>query len=427
MIRQHRARHSDRGLGGNAAVWLIVALAVMASGCGEAPARSGSEASDRGTTTSPSDSAPAQVRARSSVWIDTLQMVSTTTGWALLWPSNPNAGSALAVARTADDGRTWSDVTPPAAVSALTGGQALLKAATAQQAWLAVTADKGGVPATTHVFNTTDGGRSWRESSAVGGAASPVAIDFAGPRRGWLLDSLGEAMNQNPVTLYRSTDGGVRWSLAAKSPRMAGDLATNSGLPVGCDKDGVVFESALDGWITSFCPVGSTVLASTDGGAHWTPASLPAVAGACQNGCEILPPEFYGSSVFLVAGSYPANAYLLVSTDHGHTWRAAQMPSGAGSYPRVTFFSARDGIAVSASSQGRIGRTFFVTTDGGLSWSAIRQGVRFRGNWDDFDFVTVCDGFSWTYPGADLSAAPLRLYRTSDCGRTWASFVPRLS
>jgi photosystem II stability/assembly factor-like uncharacterized protein len=423
MIRQHKL-----SVRGGTAAWVVVALAVSVSACGGAGAKPDGQAATRETAASPSDSAPARVPKTEPVWLDRLQMVSATTGWALLWPSNPNHNSALAVARTTDGGRTWTAVTPPSAVPALATGQALLQAATAQRAWITVTAGDSRAPAITHVFSTTDGGLLWQESAAVGGAGDPVAIDFAGPRRGWLLDSLGAAMGQNPVSLYRSTDGGVRWSLVARSPRMAGDPGTSSGLPVACDKDGVAFESAMTGWITSFCPGGTdAVLTSTDGGPHWAPASLPAVAEACHDGCEVPSPEFAGGSVFLFVGAYPARARLLVSTDHGLTWQDDLMPAGAGQYPRVKFFTARDGIAVSALSQGRIGRDFFITTNGGLSWTAVRQGLRFSGNWNDFDFVSLRAGFSWTYPGGSPLPKLPYLFRTSDSGRTWTSSVPRLS
>lgn len=360
------------------------------------------------------------------MWIDALQMISMTTGWALVWPSNPDHSSTLAVARTADGGRTWTAVTPPAAVSVLATGETLLQAATARRAWLVVTTGNSSGPAKTHVFSTTDGGQSWRESPAVGAAGQPVGIDFAGPRRGWLLDSLGEAMNQNPVTLYRSTDGGLHWSLAAKSARIAGGALDRSGLPVGCDKVGVAFQSALAGWITSSCPGGpDDVLASADGGGHWAPATLPPAAGACQpSGCDISPPQFAGHAVFLVIGVYPTGAYLLVSANSGEDWQALRMPAGAGPYPRVRFFSSADGIAVSAGSQGTIRRDFYLTTDGGLTWTTVRQGMRF-GNWDDFDFVSLRAGFSWTYPGGGTEAVP-HLLRTSDSGRIWTSVTPRL-
>jgi photosystem II stability/assembly factor-like uncharacterized protein len=415
------------GLGRIAAVAVAVTVALAAAGCGGPGAGPDSEPVTPETATSQSHSAPAQVQTRSPVWIDTLQMVSTTVGWALLWPSNPSRSTALAVARTTDGGRTWTTVTPPAAVPALVTGQALLEAATAERAWFTVTAGSNPArPTRTHVFGTTDGGQSWRQSPAVGGAADPVAIYFADPHRGWLLDSLGAAMNQNPVLLYRSTDGGMHWELLARSPQLAGDPAASSGLPVACGKNGLAFASARAGWITSFCPVGTDgVLTSTDGGAHWTTVSLPALGQQCQSGCDIPAPELVGGSVFLIVGSYPASACLLVSADAGRTWRVSLMPAGAGPYPRVRFFTADDAIAVAAGPQGRIGRNIYLTGDGGLTWTAVRQGRHFGGNWTDFDFVSLRAGFSWTYPGAGPVSA-LRLFRTSDSGRTWTSFGPRL-
>ena len=210
---------------------------------------------------------------------------------------------------------------------------------------------------------------------------------------------------------------------------MAGGAVSSSGLPVGCDKNGVAFQSAMTGWITSSCAGGpDAVLASTDGGARWVAAALPPAARDCQlDGCEIVPPQFAGHSVFLLLGVYPASAYLLVSNDAGQDWQTDPLPAGAGPYPRVRFFSADDGIAVSAGSQGTIGRDFYLTTDGGLTWTPVRQGLRFGGNWRDFDFVSQRAGFGWTYPGGGPAPAVPQLFRTSDFGRIWTSVVPRLS
>jgi len=406
---------------------LIAVFAVMVSGCGGASAKPSGEAATRDTAASPSDSAPTQARAGSPVWIDTLQMVSATIGWALLWPSNPDHDGTLAVARTTDRGRTWTIVTPPAAVRALGTGQGLLQAATAERAWFAVPTSTSGPSGKTLVFGTADGGRSWRQSAGIPDGSEPVAIDFVSPSRGWLLESLGAAMQQNPVRLYQSTDGGVRWSLVARSPRMAGDPPTSSGLPLYCDKDGLAFASTRTGWITGYCN-SMSVLVTRDGGARWATQALPLSPTLCESaGCEIPAPQSAGGTTFLTVTDYPAAAYLLVSRDAGRNWRIETLPAGAGQYPRIRFFSADDGIAVSAGSQGTIGRDFYLTADGGLSWIAIRQGVRFGGNWDDVDFVSQHAGFAWTNPGGDVPSAPLPLYRTSDSGRTWASFVPRLS
>jgi photosystem II stability/assembly factor-like uncharacterized protein len=165
----------------------------------------------------------------------------------------------------------------------------------------------------------------------------------------------------------------------------------------------VGFESARLGWITACCPTATdAVPAPTDGGTRWNPLSLPAVAQACQQrGCEIPAPKVAGRSVFFVVA------------DGGQTWRADLMPIGAESYPRVAFFTAQGGLAVAASLQRRIGRACFLTTNGGPSWTAVCHGLRFGGNWDDFDSISPCTGFGRTYLGTDPVAAGPRLYRTA--------------
>jgi hypothetical protein len=389
---------------------VIVTVAIMATGCGRAGAGSGT----------------AQIRTGSPVWIDTLQMLSASTGWALVWTSNPDHDSALAVARTTDGGRTWTDVTPTAAVRALGTGQALLQSATADLAWFAVPTNTSGPPGETLVFGTTDGGRSWRQSAGVPDGYDPVALDFVSASRGWLLESLGAAMQQNPVRLYRSTDGGLRWSLDAKSPRTAGDPPTSSGLPLYCDKDGLAFASARTGWITGYCN-SLSVLVTRDGGARWATQPLPLSPTLCESaGCEIPAPQPAGGATFLEVTDYPAAAYLLVSRDAGRAWQVESLPAGAGPYPRIRFFSPDYGIAISAGSQGTIGRVFYLSSDGGLSWTAVRQGRHFGGNWADFDFVSLRAGFAWVNPGGESTAALSHLYRTSDSGRTWIAFTPRL-
>lgn len=353
-------------------------------------------------------------------------MTSATTGWALLWTSDPNRDGAMRIAHTSDGGRTWTAVTPAAAIPPLATGYALLEAVTADRAWLAVPTSTSSASAKTYVFWSTNAGRSWRQSALAGN--DPVAIDFVSPDRGWLLESLGAAMQQNPVRLYRTSDGGRRWSLIAKTARMPGEPSGRSGLPLYCDKDGLAFRSALTGWITGYCnSLADAILVTSDGGAHWKSEPVPVPATMCeQAGCELQAPQFAGGRTFLQVNAYPAAAYLLVGSGGWNAWQVDRLPGGAGPYPRIQFFSADDGIAVSAGSQGTIGRVFYDTTDGGLSWTAVRQGRHFSGNWADFDFVSLRAGFAWMYPGTAPTAAVPHLYRTSDSGRRWATFVPRL-
>jgi photosystem II stability/assembly factor-like uncharacterized protein len=287
-------------------------------------------------------------------------------------------------------------VTPAAARALLANGEALLYAASARRAWIAVNHGDGK---STVVFGTSDAGQSWTKSNPVVGYQA-VTMDFAGADHGWLLESEGAAMAQDPVRVYATADGGVTWSLLA------------SGLPVGCDKSGMAFSPAKVGWITSYCPAGSQVLVSRDGGAQWAAAQLPLSDSACADGCTAFQPQFAGATTVLEVSAYPAAAVLLVSTDAGETWQTDAMPAAAGPYPRVQFFGPADGIAVSAGAQGAIGSDFYLTRDGGLSWTAVPQGRQFGSSGAQFDFVGPRAGFAWI---ADTAG----LYQTADAGRTW--------
>jgi photosystem II stability/assembly factor-like uncharacterized protein len=379
---------------------LALAVLVAVSGCGSASGRAPS---------------------RQPVWVDSLQMTSATTGWALLWTSNPNGNAPLRVGRTNDGGRTWVLATPPALSAALTDGSVLLDAVSAEAAWI-VAATPSSTGGMTEVFGTADGGRAWRQSEPVA-ASEPVAIDFVSKTRGWLLESMGAAMGSNPVRVYRTIDGGQRWSLVARS-QAPGEAAANGGaLPLACDKVGIAFRSPRTGWIAAWCNGGYSILVSRDGGANWRSQQLPIPQSACeQAGCEASSPQFAGHTTFLQLGDYPDAALMFVSADAGASWRTMIMPRGAGPYPRIRFFGQTDGIAVSAGPQGSIGRDFYVTSDGGLSWSAVPQGRHFGRSGASLDFVSPTSGFAWI-PGANSQAT----YRTSDSGRTWTSFVPRLA
>jgi photosystem II stability/assembly factor-like uncharacterized protein len=407
-----------------ATIGLVIALAATASSCDTAGARSdGGVAKSSEKAATPSVRTPTAPPAGSpaGVWLNSLQMVSATTGWALLSTSNPNDNSDLQLGRTTDGGRTWMLVTPPAPEAALVDGTVQLKVTSAERAWVA-TATPSPARGTTVVFRTVDGGRSWQRSASIA-ANQPVAMDIIGPR-GWLLESLGAAMGSNPVRVYRTTDAGRHWSLAAKSGT---GRAAARGLVAACDKVGMGFGSAKLGWITSECAAGYSVLVTRDGATSWVSQNLPVPQSGCQQaGCVLLPVMLTGTATVLEMEAYPDLALLLVSRDAGMNWRVLEMPAGAGPYPRVQFFGPADAIAVSAGSQGSVGSIFYVTSDGGLSWTAVPQGRHFGRGGASFDFVSPTTGFAWLLPGINAASPGPKVYLTSDSGRAWTSFVPRL-
>jgi photosystem II stability/assembly factor-like uncharacterized protein len=282
----------------------------------------------------------------------------------------------------------------------------------------------------TEVFGTSDGGRSWQQSAAISGS-QPVVLDFTGPADGWLLESLGAALGQNPVRLFRSTDSGLRWAGEARSAM--GTQPEVGGMPAGCDKSGLAFSNgqaghgAPAGFITGFCnSLGGAVLESADGGAHWKTATLPVPQRACESGgCEVPAPQFAGNTTFLEIDAPAAAAYLLVSTDSGGSWTVQRLPAGAGPYPRLQFFSPADGIAVAAGSQQTVGTHAYLTRDGGRSWSTVPLSRPFGPAGASFDFVSTSTGFAWV-PGTAAGGSAPAMYETSDSGRTWTSFTPSL-
>jgi photosystem II stability/assembly factor-like uncharacterized protein len=231
-------------------------------------------------------------------------------------------------------------------------------------------------------------------------------------------------MQQNPVHVYRTVDGGRRWLLIAETLRRPGAGTSRSGLPVSCDKTGIAFAAPADGWLTSACfSLTGAVLTTHDGGALWAPQPLPLPPGTCgPSSCLIYPPQFFGPTGFLTI-PHAGAPYLLVSHDTGATWQAEQLPRAAGPLGSVHFFDARHGLLISAPvEQDTPGRVFYVTSDGGQTWTPVRQGMRFQPG------MTV--GFTSPQAGFALNTNATGvppLYATTNGGRTWTWYLPRLA
>jgi photosystem II stability/assembly factor-like uncharacterized protein len=359
-------------------------------------------------------------------------MTSASTGWALRWTQNPAVADDgyLAPARTADGARTWTPVTPPTASALLAtpGAVVVLHALDGERAWLAVTAattDSSPVHLT-GVFTTVNRGRTWTGPAPLKVPGYASFLSFAGPERGWLLMADGGAMRQEPIQLYRTSDAGLRWSLVAGTPQTG---TGSNGLPVSCDKAGLVFATASAGWLSGACfSLSGALMVSRDGGVTWAPQALPVPASSCSTyECEVSGPQFAGRTGFLVIDRAPGAPYFLVSRDLGVTWRNEPLPSGAGQDPRIQFFSPLSGMLVPADPQGITGHVFYTTANGGRTWTAVPQCRSFTQLGTSFDFVSAQTGFARA-PGADATgSSPPAMYLTTDSGRTCAAFTPRLA
>src|SRR5262245_59022107 len=97
-----------------------------------------------------------------------------------------------------------------------------------------------------------------------------------------------------------------------------------------------------------------------------SPLPLPADTPGPPNGPAFLTgPQFAGGTGFLtVAPPPPGTPSLLDSQDRGQTWQLLTLPSGAGQYPQVKFFSPADGVLVTAGPQQALGPVFHVPDNG---------------------------------------------------------------
>ena len=149
--------------------WYALCMVLLAASCGSPAVR----------TRQPAAQATSETPARASqagagAWLSWLQMTSASTGWALRSTVSPwsTEGGYLATARTTDGARTWTDVTPPAALLKTPDATAVLDALGPDRAWLAVTAaarTHSSSPLLTVVFGTSNGGRTWTGFGAVQG------------------------------------------------------------------------------------------------------------------------------------------------------------------------------------------------------------------------------------------------------------------
>jgi photosystem II stability/assembly factor-like uncharacterized protein len=433
--------------------WMAVsstALALLAAGCAAGGAPGSVAATSSTGTRAPTATAAISARpslsavrasapsAGKALWLHSLQMSTPSTGWALYFAGNPSsapAGSPMLLVRTTDGARTWTDVTPAAAVGLLSTANAtqVLDADGAQSAYLSVTASSDeSQPGTTHVFATSDGGLTWTESAPLTAEGAPRQLSFTDPLHGWLLWDEGAAMGRNPVRVYRTTDGGSHWSLTAQSPPM--NSTSSAGIPVGCDKTGITFVSAAAGWMSSDCAAGLSgeLLVSRDGGVTWAPQRLPVPASLCAgNDCVLSGPEFTDGTGFVTVAAYSGATTLLVTRDLGQTWQSVPLPAGYAygqyPYPQVKFFDPEHGVLVSAGSQGTIGTVFYTTSDGGQTWAAVPQGVHFTQNGAAVDFVSPLAGFAWVGGASTQGSSPPPVYETTNSGRTWTAFNPRMT
>ena len=222
----------------------------------------------------------------------------------------------------------------------------------------------------------------------------------------------------------RSTDGGRTWVFGA----LPGCLQL-------CGPVSLSMVDAENGFAVTSAPEGqrSLVFSTNDGGSTWAQfATMPSLGGV-----EVGGPIGQSRLLFtnesdgwaLVGLPYgpseppqaPGGA-LYRTTDGGLSWSPVRdLPSGAQDTLPV-FFGARDGVILTTwGASFDKNPTVYVTGDGGATWSGHAIPV-FRGV--AFSPGTVETRFAATGPMKWKVDVGSELYETDDGGRSWRSLVP---
>ncbi len=347
-----------------------------------------------------------------------IHMLDASTGWAIGGFGKGSDLSGDHVFKTADSGRTWTDVTPPQhLLDESTRLTALGFFSSASSAWVTYSrADSRPMPASV-VWRTQDGGNTWQASqdldlSSLTEYYMPSDLLFVGDQNGWFLSHVGAGMNHDYVALFHTQDGGQTWTRLL-------DPYNDGGIQ-SCSKTGLSFLDAQQGWLTGDCngvAPGVLLFRTTDSGSSWQPVELPEPPAA---------PGLFSVDANSACGSYDlqfssqengklvvrcrlfekdpvmTENFLYSTRDGGSTWTSSAYPGGT-----LLMLDATHGWA--------FGPTNYQTTDGGATWAKLGTVI-----WDgQFSFVNGQQG--WAIAQANGEYA---LVNTTNSGKNWAEIQP---
>jgi photosystem II stability/assembly factor-like uncharacterized protein len=260
----------------------------------------------------------------------------------------------MAIESTRDRGKTWRSVVPPGC-EACAGAH--LSFVDAERGFALV-----GARPSPRLFETTDGGATWRRVSSDVSFTGPIR--FVDGRIGWGVSDPGGMV-------WSTRNGGRRWRrVDFVAPRGYGQQPATAGIPHFFDaQDGVVpvrYRSRSDAQHL-------VVYVTRDSGATWTARPAPRTVDLRAQSWGF-PAGAPFSAATIDDWFVFANRDLYTTRDGGRSW--ASFRTAAPKAPRVwdvAFASPTYGWAIFAPSETgpRAGSALVETSDGGRRWTAL--------------------------------------------------------
>ena len=213
-------------------------------------------------------------------------------------------------------------------------------------------------------------------------------------------------------------------TVAATTPAPTATTTTTPTPPAGTYQpiNALWMSDATTGWARTTTHL---ILRTTDGGKSWQDVTPPYPAGSTGQ----FPPAFasLGGSVAWVAVSekLPDGTMAGVvfrTSDGGHSWQQATLPTSQLGLSQVQFVNAQDGWVLSSPGGGAAGSegvNLFRSTDGGHSWSLVARApgaLPLQGIKSGMGWISATTGW---ITGSIAIPNAIYLYRTQDGGVSW--------
>jgi WD40 repeat protein len=309
--------------------------------------------------------------------------------WAVTdWHDGHVPGRSYHLLHSKDDGRTWSEVTPPQPIAPQDLRTTYIYAYGAvgepDEAWALFV---GPRQPTELIWHTTDGGQTWRASAFEskgnlwGGALwmdVPPHSD-----QGWLIANYFLGAGSSDGSVHRTYDGGATWETLVR--RQGSPLAAVLGIDALDSNVAWVVTGGGPGVIPPY-----EFHRTSDGGLTWEDFELGAstfpVEGASD--CDVSDPHLDSSLVGRITrqctlSDGSSQSFVGTTSDGGETWRYRRVPG-----PPIFLLDRLAWAVAPPETFGTPGAaptsTVFFSKDGGRTFQAIGQipqvdGVGFPG------------------------------------------------